>query len=259
MRRLAPGLFLSLLLHAGPAAAAADVTVFASASLKEVVEALAESFEDETGQAVGVTIEGSSALTRQSRRGPSSDIVITEDTRWMDRMDDGKAIIADTRRMVARNRLVLVARTDDTEAATTLEGALSSAGRGVIAIGDPSHSPGGRFAREALRKLGYWNSLKDRTTQAGDTREIVRFVQRRVSRYGIAYHSDAEAFDDIREIAAFPEELHHPIRYEIAITFQGQALNRELSREFVAYLTGPTGREILTGAGFVPCGDGGGC
>ena len=253
MRKLA--LALLFVLCAAPAAAA-DVTVFASASLEEVIEALAESFEDSTGEEVGVTLAGRSALTRQSRRGPSTDIVITANTDWMDRMEDGKAIIAETRRVIAANRLVLGARADDETAADTLEDALSEGGRGMIAIGDPSHAPGGRHAREALRELGLWQALNPRTAQAGNTREVIRFVQRKMARYGIAYHTDALAYPDIREIAVFPEELHDRILYEIAITFQGQALNRELSNRFVEHVTSEAGFAIMAAAGFVPCPDG---
>jgi molybdate transport system substrate-binding protein len=253
MRKLA--LALLMICHAAPAAAA-DVTVFASASLEEVVEMLAESFEDRTGEKVGITLAGRSALTRQSRRGPSTDIIISADIQWLDRLEDGKAIMAPSRRVIAGNRLVLVARSDDADAAATIEAALSEGGRGMIAIADPSNAPGGQRAREALRELGLWDTLKARTAQAGDTREVIRFVQRRVARYGIAYHTDALAFEDIKEVAVFAEDLHDPIRYELALTFQGQALNRELSSRFVEHVLSPAGFEILAAAGFIPCPDG---
>lgn len=253
MRKLA--LAFLLICHAAPAAAA-DVTVFASASLEEVIGMLAQTFEDRTGEKVGVTLSGRSALTRQSRRGPSTDIIISADIDWMDRLEDGKAIMAPSRRTIARNRLVLVARADDADAATTIGDALSEGGRGMIAIADPSNAPGGIHARDALRKLGLWDTLESRSAQAGDTREVVRFIQREVARYGIAYHTDALAFDDIREVAAFAEELHDPIRYEIAATFQGQALNGDLTRRFVDHVLSPAGFEILAAAGFIPCPDG---
>ena len=81
MGRLA-ALAAALLL--APLAHAADVTVFAAASLKESLDAAAKAFEAASGHKVIVSYAASNALARQIENGAPADLFISADTDWID-------------------------------------------------------------------------------------------------------------------------------------------------------------------------------
>jgi molybdate transport system substrate-binding protein len=65
-------------------AAAADVTVFAAASLKEALDEQAKQFDAGTGNKVVVSYAASNALAKQIEAGAPADIFISADLDWMD-------------------------------------------------------------------------------------------------------------------------------------------------------------------------------
>ncbi|WP_416896893.1 MAG: molybdate ABC transporter substrate-binding protein [Minwuia sp.] len=248
-----PLILISALLVLCTGARAADVTVFAAASLTEVIGDIADAFEDRTGLDVEISFAGSSVLARQIRRGAPADVIVSANTDWIDYLEDGNAIIARSRRVFAGNRLALVTREDNAEAAPSLAALAADPDFGLLAIGDPDHVPVGTYAKEALLELGLWERLSERAVRAGNTRAAMAYVQRAAAGYGIVYRTDALAFSGIRIIELLPAETHDPIRYEAAITFQGNALNGENARLFLAALLSPEAAGILGKAGFSTC------
>jgi len=251
--RLAAMIMTVCLLATTMAEARERLTIFAASSLTEVVDAIADSFSDRTGTRVKISYAGSSVLARQVRRGAPADIVISANTDWMDRLEDGNAILADSRTVIASNRLVLVTRTDHEGPADLAAVAVDPAAR--VAVGNPSHVPVGIYARQSLEELGYWDALSGRITPAGSTRSAVNFVLRGAVDYGIVYRTDALAFPGLRVLQELPADTHDPVRYEAAMTFQGSALNKVTSLAFMSFLETPETVAILAKAGFLPCAD----
>lgn len=233
---------------------AADVTVFAAASLTEVMEEVADRFKKSTRLRSTLSFAGSSVLARQIRQGAPADVMVSANREWMDHLEDGNALSRGTRQPIAGNRLVLIARADDTDVPDSFDGILADAGT-RLAVGDPDHVPVGIYTRQALTELGHWDDLRRRIAPAGNTRSALAFVQRGAARYGIVYATDAKAFQNVRVIMDIPTDTHDPILYEAAITFQGQALNRENATRFFEFLKSPEAMAVFEKAGFSLCTD----
>ena len=77
---------LSLILPT--AAMAAEVTVFAAASLKTALDAIAADWQAKTGTSVVISYAGSPALARQIEQGAPADIFLSASTAWMDALAD---------------------------------------------------------------------------------------------------------------------------------------------------------------------------
>ena len=159
------GALLCLSLLALPAAAAdtdkAPITVFAAASLTNVLQDLGDGFTKETSIPVRFSFAASSALARQIENGAPADMFFSADLEWMDYLQSRNLIQRDTRHDVLGNRLVLIAPSDSLvklkiEPNFALAAAL---GKGRLATGDPDSVPVGRYAREALTTLGVWSSV----------------------------------------------------------------------------------------------------
>src|SRR5262249_58121581 len=100
----------ALALPAAPAAA--NLLVFAAASLKNALDDIDASYKKETGKAVTVSFAASPALAKQVEQGAPADVFISADLDWMDYLAKRNLIKADTRSNLLGNSIVLVAPAD---------------------------------------------------------------------------------------------------------------------------------------------------
>src|SRR5450432_4499416 len=113
LRSALRGCLLLLAGLAGLSCFAADseksITVFAAASLTNVLQDLADAFTKDTSIPVRFSFAASSTLARQIENGSPADIFFSADIEWMDYLQSRNLIQRDTRRDVLGNRLVLIA------------------------------------------------------------------------------------------------------------------------------------------------------
>jgi molybdate transport system substrate-binding protein len=252
LRRI--GLILWLSLLSLPSFAAdvdkPPITVFAAASLTNVLQELGDGFTKETSIPVRFSFAASSALARQIENGSPADIFFSADLEWMDYLQTRNLIQSDTRRDVLGNRLVLIAPTDS-KIKLTIEPhfpLLAALGKGRLATGDPDSVPVGRYAREALTTLGVWEGVADRVVRADSVRSALAFVDRGEAPLGIVYETDALIDKHVRVVDVFPADSHLPIIYPIALT---HTANADAAR-FAAYIRGPAGNVAFKAYGFTP-------
>ena len=99
-------------------AKAADVTVFAAASLKNALDDAAKICQPKTGDKVTISYAASSALAKQIESGAPADIFFSADLDWMDYLQEKKLIDVATRHTLLGNTLVLIAPSDSTVSLT---------------------------------------------------------------------------------------------------------------------------------------------
>jgi molybdate transport system substrate-binding protein len=226
------------------------ITVFAAASLTNVLQELGDGFTRETTIPIRFSFAASSALARQIESGAPADIFFSADLEWMDYLQTRNLIRSGSRHNVLGNRLVLIAPTDSTlklkiEPHFALAAAL---GKGRLATGDPDSVPVGRYAREALTTLGIWNEVGDRIVRADSVRSALAFVDRGEVPLGIVYETDALIDKKVRVVDVFPAGSHLPIVYPIAETTAGKTD----AAKFIAYVRGPAGDAAFKAYGFTP-------
>lgn len=68
----------------------------------------------------------------------------------------------------------------------------------ALAVGDPEHVPAGIYAKEALQKLGAWDTLSPKLAPAEDVRGALALVERNEAPLGIVYGSDAVASKGVK-------------------------------------------------------------
>jgi molybdate transport system substrate-binding protein len=236
------GVCLTWCLALGAAAGAADadkppITVFAAASLTNVLQELGDGFTKETQIPVRFSFAASSALARQIENGSPADIFFSADLEWMDYLQTRGLIKPESRHNLLGNRVVLIAPADSLiRLKIAPHFALAATlGSGHLATGDPDSVPVGRYAKEALTKLGVWNDLADHLVRADSVRSALAFVDRGEAPLGIVYETDALIDKRVRVVDVFPDDSHMPILYPIALT---KAAKPEAAK-FVSYLNGP--------------------
>lgn len=235
--------FTAVFLLLSPAMARAEVVVFAAASLKEPVDALAATFGGVT-----VSYAGSGTLARQVASGAPADLVLLANTDWMDVLKAQAVVQTDTIADVASNRLVMIGPSNVGDVALTPAEVLSALGDGRIATGLINSVPAGIYAQQALRSLHLWDSLSSRLAQVDSVRSALTLVARGEATLGIVYETDARAVDSVRIVARFPTESHGPIRYAGALTARADGD----AAAFWAYVRDDAGQAIFAQAGFLP-------
>lgn len=248
--RWAAALWIALVTP-GIRAADEHVTVFAAASLTDVLQAVAR----QGGfSRIKFSFASSSTLARQIEQGAPAQLFISADAAWMDAIDKAGHIEPGTRRDWAGNRLSLVAPGQSEpvnvpESAEAVRAPLRAAlarPEARIATGDPAHVPVGRYAQAALGSLGLWAEVDPRLARADNVRSALALVERGEAPLGITYRTDALASGKVKVVALFPENSHAPIRYPAALLVGAGPE----ARRFYAHLFSSEARAALAAAGF---------
>jgi molybdate transport system substrate-binding protein len=92
-----------------PTASAAEIVLYAAASLKEALDNAMHIYDDQTGDAVKISLAASSTLARAIESDASADLFISADREWMDYLQKRNLIQPPTRKNLLGNRLVIVA------------------------------------------------------------------------------------------------------------------------------------------------------
>ena len=247
-----PGMALWLLLFWLPSSAAQTdkptIVVFAAASLTNALQEVGDDFTKDSSIPVKFSFAASSTLARQIENGAPADVFFSADIEWMDYLQSRKLIQIPTRHDVLGNQLVLVAPADS-KIVLKIEPHFALAatlGKGRLSTGDPDSVPVGRYAREALTKLGVWNDVEARLVRADSVRSALAFVDRGDASLGIVYATDAKIDNKVRVVDVFPDNTHMPIVYPIAVTVVAKAD----AAKFVDYVRGSVGDATFKKYGF---------
>ena len=225
---------------------AGTVVVFAAASLAPPIEELARELARDGRLTVSVNSAASSTLARQIEAGADADVYVSADREWLDALDEKDLVESASVRVVAENTLVFATTGEpDSNTFETLSELPEEAG--AIAVGDPTHVPLGRYARQALEALGEWEAVRPRLVPTLDARAALRLVESGEVAAGIVYASDARTSSRVAIAGTVPCPV--PIRYPAALVRREGGAS-ESARELLDLLSGDAGRAILARHGF---------
>jgi molybdate transport system substrate-binding protein len=247
---LAPGAFAeSPAAAANPAATSDGPVVFAAASMKTALDAIATAWKAQNGKNVPISYASSAVLAKQVEQGAPADIFISADLVWMDYLDKAKLLKLGTRFNLLGNALVLIEPADGTStlkiaANFDLAGAV---GDGKIAVCTIASCPGGIYAKAAFEKLGIWPAVEPKLAQADNIRNALTLVARGEAKFGVVYATDAKAEPKVKVVDTFPESSHGPIVYPAAILADSKNPD---AAAFLAYLRSQAAIKIFLDQGF---------
>jgi molybdate transport system substrate-binding protein len=231
------------------AAQAANVTVFAAASLKEALDEQAKAFAARAGDKVTLSYAASNALARQIEGGAGADLFICADLDWMNYLDERTLIAPGTRTNLLRNTLVLIA---PAASKATLKivpkfDLNAALGSGKLAMANPDSVPAGKYGRSALTALGVWGDVAPKVARADNVRGALVLVSRGEAPFGIVYATDAFADGGVRIVDTFPDDTYPPIVYPAAIVAASQS---PAARPLLDFLRSPAARNVWEKHGF---------
>lgn len=218
----------------------AKLTVFAAASLHEVLTDLGGSFEAEHDAEVALSFAGSSDLVAQLDSGAPADVLITADERTMDQAKD-KGVIGSEPVLVASNYLVLATPPDNPAGVTGLDDSLDDANLVVCAPQVPCGAASQRLADLLDFDL-------NPVSQEQSVTSVLGKVTAGQADAGLIYGSDAAgAGDDVNAIEINRSE-------EIVNLYPGAlvegTVDTDLAQQWLDYVAGQEGQAALAAAGF---------
>jgi molybdate transport system substrate-binding protein len=229
---------------------AQELTVFAAASLTDAMKDVSAQWAAAGHQPLRMSFSSSSTLARQIEQGAPVNVFASADEKWMNYLVDKNLIAKETRKDLLGNDLVLVVPADKPQHVTigpsfNLPALLGPTGR--LAVGDPAHVPVGIYAEQALKKLGFWDSVSSRLARTDDVRSGLLLVERGEAPAGIVYGTDAAVSTAVMVAGIFPADSHDPISYPFAVTKSGDTTE---ARALLAFLAGPEARSTFARRGF---------
>ncbi len=250
MRRLLSAAVLLAFVTVPFASHAQQLTVFAAASLTDVMKNVDRLWQTDGHPALRMSFAASSTLARQIEQAAPVNLFASADEQWMDYLAKRGLIAADTRRDLLSNDLVLVMPADkavQVEIKPGFDLAALLGAKGRLAVGDPAHVPAGIYAAQALKNLGQWDVAAPRLARSDDVRAALLLVERGEAAAGIVYGTDAAASKAVKVVGTFPANSHSPIAYPFAVVKAGDSPE---ARALMDFLDGPTARDVFARHGF---------
>ena len=242
-------LFLCVLL-VPLAARAQELTVFAAASLTDALKDVSALWVTAGHPALRMSFASSSTLARQIEEGAPVNVFASADEKWMDYLAQKNLIVADTRKDLLGNDLVLVVPANKPLHVTIGPGfdLLKLLGpNGRLAVGDPAHVPAGIYAEQALKQLGLWDGVSSRLASTLDVRAALLLVERGEAPAGIVYRTDAAVSKAVMVAGTFPADSHDPVAYPFAVVKSGDTPQ---AHALLTFLAGPQARAVFLKRGF---------
>ncbi len=245
--KLIPSLSALLLCLSMSAGAEQKITVFAAASLTNAITEIAAAYEKDKAVKIQTSFASSSTLAKQIEKGAPADIFISADTRWMDYLQDKRSIDAASRTDLLTNHLVLITPKGKAFKIEMNKGFnFAGAFNGRLCTGDTESVPVGIYARQSLKYLNWWDSIKTRLVGTQDVRAALVFVERGECGAGIVYETDAMVSSKVDTVARFPDNSHDPIIYPLVLT-KGASVE---AQDFYQYMKSESAKTIFIKYGF---------
>jgi molybdate transport system substrate-binding protein len=229
------------------ASLAAQVTVFAAASLTDSLQEIAGAYEKVSGDKIVFNFAASGVLARQIEEGAPADLFFSADQAWADALETKGLLVKATRTNLLANSLVIVTAADS--AAVLSPRDLTNAAVQRVALGDPKTVPAGTYAKAYLEKSRLWTGVEPKVVPCENVRAVLAAVESGNVDAGLVYRTDAAISKEVRVVFEVLAGDAPKITYPAALV--KDAPQPEAARKFLGYLAGNEAGAVFIRHGFV--------
>lgn len=232
-------------------AGAAELLVFAAASLTDALKDLRSLYEEQSPDRIAFNFDASSTLARQIAEGAPADVFISADEAKMDGLQATHLIVDSTRKSILSNTLVVIAHRDSA-LAMAAPGQLTAPGIGRIALADPAAVPAGVYAKAFLQKKGLWDSVSGKVVPLPNVRAALAAVGSGNAEIGFVYATDAAVSRNVKVIYSVPPADSPSITYPMAVLADSR--QKDAAARFLLFLETPAAAAVFEEHGFITLG-----
>jgi molybdate transport system substrate-binding protein len=225
-----------------------SLLISAAASLKEALEEIKPLYQQSKSNVnISYNFGSSGALQQQIEQGAPADIFISAAKKQVDALEQKGLLVAGTRNIIAKNRLVLVVPKN--VGGITSFYSLKDAKVKKIAMGEPRSVPAGQYAQQVLEKLKIWSQVKSKLVFANNVRQVLASVESGNADAGLVYITDAKISNQIKVVVTADEKYHSPIIYPLAVVKRSKNINA--AKEFSQFLSSNQAKAVFKKYGFI--------
>ena len=226
--------------------AATEITVAAAANLTDAFDEVGRQFTERTGIKVTYSFGGTADLAKQVENDAPFDVFAAADIRHVDQLCDKRLLIAETRAVYGRGRLVLWVPSARAGPRITRLEDLTRDDVKNVAIAKPDLAPYGAATVEALRALNLWPRVEAKVVYALNVSQTKQFAS--TGNADAAFIPLALVKTGEGEAIEVDEHLHSPINQAIGVI---KATNKlEPARRFVDFVLSEEGQAVLGRYGY---------
>jgi molybdate transport system substrate-binding protein len=226
---------------------AAEVTVFAAASLTDSLKAVAAAYEKQSADTIRFNFGASSTLARQLAAGAPADLFFSADEAKMDALQKQGLIDPASRQSRLGNSLVIVVPADSSLQINSAVDLTNSTVK-QIALADPKAVPAGIYAQQWLEKVHLWSVLKPKVVATENVRAALAAVASGNVDAGVVYKTDAGISQKVKIAWAVPPGDAPAISYPMALV--KAAPQPAAAVAFLHYLASADAARIFAQFGF---------
>ena len=222
--------------------------VAAASDLRYVFEEMEAPFEERCECDVVFSFGSSGLIATQVSQGLEVDVFASADSAYIEDLEDNGSVVSGTVQVYAIGRIVLAIGAASHLEAETLDDLLGPEFE-TISIANPDHAPYGLAAQQALESAGIWEAVEARLVLGENASLATQFVETRNAEAGIVPLSLAVQREGVLRYSLIDDGLHEPLVQVAAVTQRSR--QPALARDFLAYLNGEEGREMMRRYGFL--------
>jgi molybdate transport system substrate-binding protein len=231
-----------------PSLLAAEVSVFAAASLTDALNQLAGPYPKQSGDKLVFNFGASSLLARQIQEGAPADVFFSADEAKMDALEKSDLLLKGTRKSRLSNTLVIVVAKDSGLKIASTEDLANPVVK-HIALADPKAVPAGVYSKEFLQKRKLWAAVESKVIPTENVRAALAAVESGNVEAGMVYKTDAAISTKVRIACEIPASEGPAISYPIAVL--RSARNVASARKFMEYLSSADATQVFQRYGFI--------
>ena len=240
-------LSLVLLFLAVTPALAEQVLVAVAANFVPPFREIAMEFEKATGHTVQVASGSTGAFFTQIKNGAPFDVFFSADNERPKLLEEEGLGVKGSRFTYAIGRLVLWSTDPDLVKG---EDTLRSGKFKHLAIADPKTAPYGVAAKQAMQKLGVWESIQPRLVLGESLGQTIGFVESGNAELGFLALS--QVMDPkIKGKGRYwdvPSNLHEPIQQDVVLLAKGK--DNPAAKALMEFIGGPQAKAIIERYGY---------
>jgi len=248
LKTLAAVCALFVVAFATAAVRAAEINVFAAASLTDALKTIGAAYEKQTGDKINFNFGASSLLARQLEEGAPADVFFSADEAKMDALATRGLVRTETRKSRLSNSLVIVTSADSD---LKINSPADLAGKNIrrIALADPKAVPAGIYSKEFLEKQKLWTEIEPKVVPVDNVRAALAAVESGNIEVGMVFKTDAAISKKVKIAYEIPSAAGPKISYPMAVLKNSKQI--ESAKKFEDYLNSDDATRIFERYGFI--------
>ncbi len=232
-------------------ATAEEITIAAASDLNFAFREIATEYENTTGNHVRLTLGSSGNFFAQIQNGAPFDLYFSADIAYPRKLEEAGLTVPGSLYPYAIGRIVLwTGNESHLDLSKGLE-VLREQTIKKIAIANPKHAPYGRAAVAAMEHFKVYDQVKYKLILGENISQAAQFIESGACDIGIIALSlaVAPAMKSKGTYWEVPADAHLPLEQGAVILKSSK--NQEAARQFLEFIKGPNGQEIMKRYGFI--------